>query len=136
MRSFFVHLRDATEREVTEFLQRTFPFQQGPPWIYEVDGDPCLYIAFYRDRQMEFESEELVALSKALGKAPTTSIMADVSGRHAGDDHVRYFIAKILGQYAGVAQDDYSGHCWTAAEVLSDNKVEGRRFCNFTRASA
>jgi hypothetical protein len=135
VRSVFVHLRDATENEVAEFLQRTYPFQQGPPWICDAAGDPCLYIDFYRDRLREMEPEDMVALATALGGEPATSVVADVSGRHYGDEQVRSFVTTMLGKYAGVAQDEYTKHCWTAAEVLSGFQVEGHRFFDYSRSS-
>ena len=134
MRSVFVHLRDVTEDEVAEFLQRTYPFQQGPPWICHIAGDPCLYINFYRDHLIEMDPEDLAVLETVLGGRPAISVMADVSGRHYGDDQVRSFVSILLEEYAGVAQDEYSNHCWTAAEVLSGFQVRGHRFFDYSRS--
>jgi hypothetical protein len=136
VRSVFVHLRDATEHEVAVFLQRTYPFQNGPPWICDAAGDPCLYIDFYRDRMIEFEREDLVALASALGREPATSVIADVSGRHSGDEQVRSFVTTMLRQFAGLAQDDYTEHYWTATEVLSGFQMKGHRFFDRPLSSA
>jgi len=91
-----------------------------------VDGNPCLWVDFYRDRLTEFESEELAELSRALGREPETSVVAEVSGRHAGDEPVRHFVTVLLAKFAGLAQDDFTGHYWTSEEVASSYK--GQRF--------
>ena len=132
VRSVIVHLSDAAEDEVARFLQVTFPFQQGPPWICDISGDPCLWIDFYRDRLTEFEPEEIAELSNALGKGPRTSVVAEVSGRHAGDEQVRYFVTTLLSKFSGLACDDFTAHYWTGAEVSSG--FNGQQFFDYTRS--
>jgi len=131
MRTVFVHLRDTTEKEVAAFLQRTYPAQKGPPWIYEVAGEACLYIDLYRDHLKEFEPQGLLNLVQALNGEPVTSVGADVSGRYKGDDQVHAFVTTMLTEYAGVAMDDYSYHCWTLTEIESGYKFEGHRFFDY-----
>ncbi len=42
METVLVFLWSTNEEEVTGFLQETYPIQEGPPWIDEIDGDPRL----------------------------------------------------------------------------------------------
>ena len=58
MRSVIVYLREAQEEEVASFLQRLYPLQTGPRWIADKDGDPVLFIDFYRDLDKEMEVED------------------------------------------------------------------------------
>jgi hypothetical protein len=81
------------------------------------------------------EPEDLVGLATALGGGPSTSVMANVSGRHYGDEQIRSFVTTLLGKYAGVAQDEYTKHCWTADEVQSGFQVQGHRFFDYVRTS-
>jgi hypothetical protein len=136
MRSVIFHLRDASEEEVAQFLQRAFPFQAGPPWICDVEGDPCLYIDLYRDGPNEYEPKDWARLVDALGCAPATSVVADVSGRHAGDDQLRFLASKLLGEFQGLAMDDFSEHYWSAAEVLSGVRADGDRFFDYRKEVA
>ena len=135
MRSVIIHLQDATANEVVQFLQSKYPFQQGPPWICDVAGDPCLFIDFYRDRLTEFEAEDLAALTTVLGKEPVISVIADVSGRHCGDEQVYSLVVTMLERFAGVAQDDYTQHYWICTEIKSGSRVQGRRFFDYTESS-
>lgn len=131
MRSVFLYLRDTTENDVGAFLQHTYPFQQGPPWIDDLDGEPCLYIDFYHDASQEFEPEDWASLAKALGCTPTVIVVADVSGRYPGDAQVQSFIVTMLNKFQGLAQDDYTDHCWNAQEVRSGFRVRGHPFFDY-----
>lgn len=131
MRSVFVHLRETTEKRVAAFLQRTYPFQQGPPWICDIRGDACLYIDFCSDVRKEFEPEDWRGLLAALGGEPQISIVADISGRHPGDEQVHAFVLTLLAQFKGIAQDDYTRHCWTTEDIRSGRKVEGHSFFDY-----
>jgi hypothetical protein len=108
MRTIIVHLRSATEEQVEQFLTRTYPRQNGPPWICDVNGDACLYIKIYRDLNIESQPEEIALLHTQLGGEPQVSVSADVSGRHPGDEQVRDFVYRILSQFEGLAQDEYT----------------------------
>jgi hypothetical protein len=96
-----------------------------------VDGDPYLWIDFYRDGPREFEPEDLACLVKALGAEPSISVVADVSGRHPADDQVRSFITAVRGGFQGLAQDDYTDHDWTVQEVRSGCRVQGHPFFDY-----
>ena len=122
MRTVFVHLRNATMDQVEEFLDRTYPSPKGSGWIYSIDGDPCLYIDFYRDLNSEAEPEEIVNLVTALGGHPTVSVGADVSGRHPGDLEVGEFVRRFLTEFEGVAQDDFTEGFWTLDDIQLERK--------------
>ena len=131
MRSVIVHLRDTTEQEVAGFLQRTYPFQQGPPWIAHVAGDACLYIDFYRDGPSEHEPKEWAGILASFGGEPSVSVGADVSGRHPGDEQVRDFVGALLGRFGGAAQDDYTNHLWSLEEIVTGHHVQGHAFFDY-----
>jgi hypothetical protein len=131
MRSIFIHLRDVSEDEVAAFLTRSYPLQPGPPWILDKSRDPVLYIDFYRDLDHEFEIEDWLAVCESLGGSPTVSLVADVSGRYPGDEEVRSFVSLLLGAFEGVAQDDYSPHCWTREQVMTGHAVQGHPFFDY-----
>jgi len=122
MRTVFVHLRNAAEDQVEDFLGRAYPLQEGPPWICAVEGDPCLYIQMYRELAREAAREELAGLRKSLGDGPTVSVIAEVSGRHAGDLQVRDFVSKLLSEFEGLAKDDYTEGFWTIDEIHSERR--------------
>jgi len=126
MRTVVVHLRNATQALIEDFLARTYTRQKGPPWICDVDGDPCLYIHIYRDMELEFEPEEIAQLRDELGGEPTVSIAADVSGRHEGGKQVREFVFKLLTEFEGLAEDEYTKGFWTLDEVMSKSKKRDR----------
>lgn len=131
MRSVALHLRDATYEEVASFLQHLYPMQKGPPWICDIAGDACLYIDVYSNAQEELGPQAWEELVAALGKEPSVSVLANISGRHSGDDQVREFVVKSLARFHGVAQDDYTDHCWTVEEILSGRVVEGHGFFDY-----
>lgn len=128
MRSVFVYLQDVTEPEITHFLTTTYPFQVGPPWVMEKNGDPVLYIDFYHDLNVEAEVEEWFALMDHFGGEPAVIVVADVSGRHSGTEEVCSFVSTFLRAYSGVAQDDYTQHLWSGDEVEKGARVEGHPF--------
>ena len=131
MRSVFIHLRPAAEPEVAAFLQRAYPFQPGPPWILDEAGDAVLYIDIYRDMNTEFEVEDWLALIACLGGEPTASLVADISGRHAGDEQAHSFVCLLLTMFPGVAQDDYTTHCWSLEQIRNNAKIQGHAFFDY-----
>ncbi len=126
MRSVIVHLRKATEQEITKFLSETYPFQEEPPWICLANGDACLYINFNSHNKADLKE-----LATALGYQPAMSVMADVSGRHAGYEEVHSFVSALLKKFDGAVQDDNSEHFWTLDEIDSGHLTGGRRFFDF-----
>jgi hypothetical protein len=134
MRTVLVHLRSGTEKEITEFLSRTYPKQKGRPWICDVNGDACLYINVYRV-PVEFEAERMSSLRKELGCDLRVSLSADVSGRHPGDEQVRDFVYRLLSEFGGLAEDDWTDGWWTLDEIMSErtrpSTLSGKRHTFF-----
>jgi hypothetical protein len=130
MRSVVIYLRNTTAQEVVRLLDRICPAQKGPPWIWERDGDPCLYVQCTSGGAYDFSFEREIQESvvAALGGPPHASVLADVAGRHPGDAEVRALLSALLGTFHGVAQDEYTSHSWTLEQVLSGAKVEGHGF--------
>lgn len=89
MRSVQVYLRNANQDDVAAFLKQVFPSQEGPPWIYAINGDACLYINFNPYSKTEHEPQEWDELVQNLVCEPAVVVTADVSGRHPGDEQVR-----------------------------------------------
>lgn len=131
MRSVFAYLRDTTIDEVATFLDRTCPSQIGPPWIWESQGDVSLYIRCESGMAANNDLEDGDSILVALGAPPTVTVIADVSGRHSGDDEVRGLLSELLRSFRGVACDDYTSHAWALEEVLSGHKVNGHPFFDY-----
>jgi hypothetical protein len=128
MRTVLLHLRNTNQADVAQFLQATYPCQAGPPWIVEVGGDACLYINFYLDAETEFEPDDFAELCRFLAGAPSVSLAADVSGRHAGDEQVRDFVSTVLTRFDGRAQDEWTRHLWRLDEIRARHRVQERQF--------
>lgn len=131
MRVVFVFLRDAAEDQVARFLSRAYPFQEGPPWIIDVAGDPCVYIHFYRAAGKDFEPRTWSRVVASLGTEPPVGLAADVSGRHPGDPELLAFVRAILGRFEGVAVDEYTDHCWKLDEIISGMRVQEHPFFDY-----
>lgn len=117
MRSVVVHFATATEREVTDYLAHRYPEQPGPGWVESVDGDPCLYIDFYADHELELEDDEIARLRSRFGGALPLSVIANVSGRHTGVAQVYDFVGGLLRRFDGLATDEYTDHYWTLGDL-------------------
>jgi len=126
-----VFLRDTTEQAVNNLLQQIYHCSRGPRWLLPDGVDPYLYVDFYEDARREFETDEWIALRKALGGEPAVSLVVDISGRHPGDEQVKEFVSTVLSNLHGVAQDEYTIHCWSLQEILSGHQEEGHPFFDY-----
>jgi hypothetical protein len=99
MRTILVHLREALEEEVTDYLSHTYPFQPGPPWVLDAAGDAVLYINLYQDLGTEYSDEDKMALVEFLDREPMVSVSVDISGRHDGDHEIRAFVSGLLNEF-------------------------------------
>ena len=90
-----------------------------------------IYISFYEDLASEAEPEDLQMLRDVLGQLPEVTVCGEVSGRAAGDSEVAQFVGFLLGEFRGVARDDYTNHCWTLAELQSGAKAHGHTFFDY-----
>jgi len=125
LRSIFVHLWGTSESEVSAWLGRHYTC--GPArWLLERDGNPYLYIEFYRDGP--FEDEEWFTRFSDWGSPPAVSVIANISGRHDGWPEPQAFVTCVLGKFNGVATDDGWLRCWSGFEVQADSRVDGRPF--------
>jgi hypothetical protein len=134
VRSILVFLSAANRDEVAGFLDSRFVRQENAPWLRLAPaGDPVLYINFIdvKNPDLGDDDEILSIASTALGGTPALAIMADVSGRHAGDVEVREFAGGLLGRFPGVAFDDFSNRAWTLAEIEAGLPVEGMTFFDY-----
>ena len=130
MRSVFVYLRETTEADVAAYLDRAYPAQREP-WLVTSAGDPCLYINFYRDAPREFEPEDWANLVQRFGGEPAVGVMADVSGRHPGDEQAFDFVTDLLSSFSGAAQDEYTVHLWSLDELRTGYHVSGHPFFDY-----
>ncbi len=127
MRSVFVHLEDASEREVQTLLDNLYPGQRHP-WIAALNGDPCLYIEILDPTKYAGWSEIAEVFG---GRSFSVSVGADVSGRHPGDWEVREFVTILLRRFKGGAQDDYTDNFWSLDEILAGELKEGHPFFDY-----
>ena len=130
MRSVFVFLRDTTEAAVTAYLDAAYPEQRGP-WVMRQREDAYLYIDIYRDGPREFESDEWADIARRFREEPAVVVIADVSGRHPGDEQTVAFVAGLLTQFAGSAMDEYTPHLWSLAQLRSGYRVGGHLFFDY-----
>ena len=112
-------------------LSALCPLQPGPPWVWESEGDACLYINYYLDAGVEQSKQQREALETTLGSVPDVSVSADVAGRHQGGAEVRAFVEAMLVRFGGVAMDDYTSHAWTLAEIQAGARVEDHLFFDY-----
>ena len=114
MRTVFAHLKNASDREVAEWLSSFVGLRcSDDMWRYPHAEAPVLYIEFYRDYHSEYEPEEYERLVKELGGEPSTTVVADVSGRADGTTEVKALFGGLLRRFDGLASDNYSSHYWT-----------------------
>lgn len=130
MRSVVVFLRDTTESAVTAYLDATYP-EQREPWVVFVKGNACLYINLYRDRPLDHEPEEWADIVQRFGGEPAIGVLADVSGRHPGDEQVAAFVAGLLSRFSGAAMDEYTEHLWSLDELRGGHRVQGHPFFDY-----
>lgn len=131
MESIIIYLWDTNEEKVASFLQDAYPFQKGPPWIDELDGDACLYINFYHDLHMEHDSNEIAEIRSLFGSEPSVIVIADISGRHLGQQRERNFVRSLMTRFKAMAQDDFTSHLWTLEEINSQYLVQGHTFFDY-----
>ena len=134
MRSILVHLKNASKSEVIELLNTITSKPNGSTgvdWLIASEkDDPVLYIGFYNDYE-EFEPEDWNNLLAILGNKPSVSIYADISGRHSGTEEVFTFVERVLTKFDGVAQDDYTDHCWTIEEIKQKSEFQNHPFFDY-----
>jgi hypothetical protein len=130
MRSVLIFLRDTTESMVMAYLDAAYP-QQREPWVKLVHGDACLYINLYRDGGQEHEPEDWFDIVGRFGTDPAVGVIADVSGRHSGEEQVTEFVAGLLSRFSGAAMDDYTSHLWSLAELRAGQRVCGHPFFDY-----
>ena len=118
MRSVFV-LPRAEQEAVRDRLSRL----ETPDISVSIIPSPDDPTPLYGD----WEPSDVAALEAALGQLPPWCGVCDVSGRIPGHVEVRRIVLELLAD-GGVAVDDYSEHCWTAAEIAGDATVDGLRF--------
>lgn len=128
MRSVSVLLR-ATSAEVRAYLDNQYP-KQREPWVAYSEGDPCLYINLSRDVRTWCEAERWTHIIRRVGSEPI-EVIADVSGRHAGDAEVSALVTGLLSRFDGVAEDDYTAHLWSLTELRSGARFEGHPFFDY-----
>ena len=105
-------------------------------WNYPPGSDAILYVScggydWVQEWELEEEYQEL--LQAINGKVPTVHITADVSGRHPGDEEVRFLARVLLRNFEGYGFDDYLSysHAWTLDEIESDVLVDGQPFFDY-----
>jgi hypothetical protein len=128
MRSVFV-FPAGEPTETAARLDRLMPgkdryWSDGKLFIDLIDGqDEYLLVGW--------TPEEVRLLDSALGQRPSWALLVNVSGRIDGTAEMRTLVSHALGAGGGVAVDDYSDHCWTLEEILTECTVGGLGFFDF-----
>jgi len=132
MRSVLFHLIGVTRQVAAERISALAKPNGPEGWCLPRGSSAIvLYLGFDDDFLAEAQPADLEALTVSLGMMPTVTVMVDVSGRVPGDVEVRKFAAFMLSEFHGVAQDDYTCHCWTLSEIQSGATVEGHTFFDY-----
>ena len=139
MRSVFVFPVTDLEAVRQRIIDLARPGQEDP-WVIDVAGapkaSPAIYVHVdstadeFAPLYCDWEPSDVELLKAAVGHRPDWAVVCDVSGRIPGDDEIRAFVLELLAD-GGVAVDDYSDHCWTAAEIAADHVVDGLRFFDY-----
>ena len=130
MRTVLVYLRQVTEQEVIAYLDRVCA-KGACSWLYPDSERAVMYVDFYRDLNSEGEVEDYFALLDCLGEEPNVCAGVDISGRFPGDAEVRAFVCQLLNAFSGIAQDEYTNHCWTCEQIQQNILVQGHGFFDY-----
>ncbi|MDA0172155.1 hypothetical protein OJ998_23835 [Solirubrobacter taibaiensis] len=147
MRTVFVFPR-APFDETIQRVQRLAAPTQAHPWIINSAPkrrqNPAIYVDLATTNDSsplycDWEPEAMHALATALGALPYWAVTCDITGRIPGDEQIRAFVLALI-EDGGVAMDDYSDHCWSADDIVSNRRVDGLKFfdyqLNYERLSA
>ena len=125
LRSVYVHLWQTSDVAVRSALNDLCVHEKDS-WQARIDGDPYLYVDFYRDGPAEFE--DWTARFASHGGPPDITVVADVSGRHDGWPQVQAFVVALLHRFPGVATDDDWIRLWQREEVAADLTIDNVQF--------
>jgi hypothetical protein len=106
------------------------------PWLATLADDPRLYINVYRAAPGELEPEDWADLVQRFGGEPAVVVIADVSGRHPGDEQTLDFVTDLLTHFSGSAQDEYTEHLWSLGELRAGHYVSGHPFFDYSGRDA
>jgi hypothetical protein len=133
---FPVAPRDDTVRRIERLASPT----QAHPWVinsaHRRKDNPAIYveIATTQDTHAplycDWEPAAMQALATAAGSLPDWGVLCNVCGRIPGDEQIRAFVLMLLSD-GGVAMDAYSDYCWTAADIVKDQRVDGLAFFDY-----
>src|SRR5690349_19070996 len=96
MRTVFVHLKNASESEIEEWLSSLAGRLDDGQWRYPDAITPILYFEFYPNYKREAWPEDYSRLANELGNEPSTTLVSHVSGTVPGTSEVRQFVTAIL----------------------------------------
>ena len=131
MRSVAFHLINTTKGDVARFLDEVaVPIGWVVQWNFPRASE-TIYVRFYDELEDEGQDDDLATLKGTLGRFREVSVIADVSGRIPGDTEVKALAGLLLGGFNGVAEDGYTDHCWTLAEIRSGVQARGHEFFDY-----
>ena len=144
MRSVWFYLR-AELSLIETALQRAGAVRVGHDhiWNYPAE-DARLFISLGPFAGASDDPEELAEFRAATNNELfLSSVHVDVSGRVAGDDHVREIARVLLGAFEGYAFDDFTWpHAWSLDAIATNAVHDGLHFFDYvgsferTRAKA
>jgi hypothetical protein len=113
---------------------------QAHPWVLNSaprsKDNPAIYIELATTQAKQaplycdWEPAGMQALETAVGALPDWGVMCNITGRIPGDEQIRAFVLELLAD-GGVAMDEYSHHCWTAADITEDRRADGLAFFDY-----
>jgi hypothetical protein len=132
MRSVSMLLFDADTKAVEQHLDLNYT-KAADSWLFYFDkDDPALYIfVLPRERHIEECYEDRTELRDLLQGREYLAVIADVSGRHPGDEQVLAFVESCLSAFHGFAVDDYTDHPWRLEEIRSRSMWDGHPFFDY-----
>jgi hypothetical protein len=139
MRTVFVFPTTPLDDTVRRIVHLASP-TQAHPWVVNSapkrKDNPAIYVEITTTRDelaplyCDWEPTETKALATAVGALPDWGVICNITGRIPGDEQIRAFVLELLAD-GGVAMDDFSEHCWTAADITEDRRVDGLAFFDY-----
>jgi len=111
---------------VTRMVRESFP---GVEFIAVNTDSQSLQLA---EAPTRMQLGDKLTRGLGAGGEPAVGVIADVSGRHPGDEQVAAFVSGLLARFAGAAMDEYTTHLWSLAELRGGHRVQEHPFFDYS----
>ena len=119
--SIIVHLSQATDSELTDFLNGQAERIGPEDWRYPNEAEYTVSLYLYPSILNECDPDDVQAICDRLGGRPATSLALELR-RSRGDDSLcdaTRIALKLLARFDGLVDDTYY-RLWTRTEIESD----------------